>query len=418
MMKSLFLFLAFTLVYAQISPEDKGETGFITVHEKGTEKYQLFYWLFKPQNESVNNPPIIFWLEGGPGCSSLLCVFRENGPYRFKEGEPKPVWNKYTWSDKAYLLYIDQPLGTGYSNCSDTSLIPEDQKGVSKHLMIFLEKFFEKYPLLENKDFYVTGHSYGGHYVPYFTHDLLKRQSKTEKRLPLNLKGVAIGNGFFKGSTQSLAYAKFNLDNNLYDRPFSYIASSIVYRLVDIFAKFGALRQAYFFFQLGRKISNGFESRFNIYNREMAKGYDGTKLMQYANSDEGRGKMGVGDRLWIPCSPKVMERMIDKDFYADMTYYLQEVIKSGLKVVLYSGVLDWICCTEGVIMYLEEISWEGKEKFFAQEWKNFTVNETVAGEYKEVDKFTFYKVYNAGHMTTIEKPEVGTYIIDKLTGQA
>jgi len=414
-MKSLLFSLAFTLVCAQILDDDYGETGFIPIPTKEGVKSELFYWLFGPRNKN-DSAPIIFWLEGGPGCSSLLCAFAENGPYRFKGKDL--VLNDETWSRKSYLLYIDQPLGTGYSNCSDISLIPEDQKGVSKHLMIFLEEFFKKYEKLRGKDFYVTGHSYGGHYVPYFTYDLLQRQKDNKTRLPLELKGVAIGNGFFKGSTQSLAYAKFNRDNELYDnRTFSYIASSIVYHLVDIFAKFGALRQAFFFFELGRKISNGHQSRFNIYNYRLKNSYNRTLLVEYTKNKTARDLMKVGDREWISCSPQVMRRMVDKDFYADMTFYLQEVINSTLKVVLYSGVLDWICCTEGVMMYLEEISWKGKEKFFASEWEDFTVDGELAGQSITVDKFTFYKVYDAGHMITIEKPKVGTYIIDGLTGQ-
>lgn len=156
----------------------------------------------------------------------------------------------------------------------------------------------------------MTAHSYGGHYVPYFTYKIQEEQKSNS--LPLKLKGVAIGNEFFKGSTQALAYAKFNKDNNLYDRPLSYMASSIVYYLVDIFAKLGALKQAFFFFELGRQISNGFEPRFNMYNRELPKAYNRTFLIQYANSDKGRDLMGVGRRTWEGCSAAVMLRMMEK----------------------------------------------------------------------------------------------------------
>lgn len=409
-MRGLIVCLALVFARGQFL-EEKGETGFIDLEGS----YKLFYWLFHTRDNN-KSAPLVMWLEGGPGCSALISIFAENGPFRFgKEGNLER--HEESWNKRANLLFIDQPLGTGYSNSSNTTRIPEDEEAAWKDFIVFLRKFFEGHPDLRNKDFYLTGHSYAGHYVPYFSAKILQEQ-KGASPLPLNFKGVAIGNGFFKGSTQALSYAKFNLEHGLYDRPFSYIASSIVYHLLDIFANIGMLRQAFFFFDIGRQISNGHKPRFNMYNINLADAYNRTYLTNFANNDTRRNTIGVADRSWIGCSPYVMMRMVDKDFYADMTPYFQEIVKreNNLKVILYSGMLDWITNTEGVFKYLEEVSWEAKEEFMAKEWITHKVNENDTVEYKQASNFFFYKVPAAGHMICVEKPKVGTFILNKLMG--
>ncbi len=77
-----------------------------------SEKDDVFYWLF-PSRNNMDEDPLVIWLTGGPGCSSELAIFYENGPMKLVDG--KPVKNDFSWNNKANLLFIDQPIGTGYS---------------------------------------------------------------------------------------------------------------------------------------------------------------------------------------------------------------------------------------------------------------------------------------------------------------
>lgn len=75
----------------------------------------MFYWLF-PSRQNPDKDPLLIWLTGGPGCSSELAVFYENGPMRLENGQA--VKNDISWNNKANLLYLDNPIGTGFSKGS------------------------------------------------------------------------------------------------------------------------------------------------------------------------------------------------------------------------------------------------------------------------------------------------------------
>ena len=85
----------------------------------------MFYWLF-PSRSDPDKDPLVIWLTGGPGCSSELAVFVENGPMRLEKGVP--VKNEISWNNNANLLYLDQPIGTGYSHGSIFNLPKNEDK--------------------------------------------------------------------------------------------------------------------------------------------------------------------------------------------------------------------------------------------------------------------------------------------------
>lgn len=128
----------------------------------------MFYWLFPSRNDP-DKDPLVIWLTGGPGCSSELAIFYENGPMNLEKGEA--VINPNSWNNKANLLFLDQPIGTGFSKGSIFNL-PKNEEEVRKHFGIFITKFYELYPEFKNRPLYVTGESYAGHYIP-FIGDLL-----------------------------------------------------------------------------------------------------------------------------------------------------------------------------------------------------------------------------------------------------
>jgi carboxypeptidase C (cathepsin A) len=107
------------------------------------------------------------------------------------------------------LLYVDQPIGTGFSAGGVFDVRNETQ--VAEDVAALLKGFLEQNPEYVGRDFYITGESYAGHYVPAIAYYLLN----TDTTVQLNLKGIAIGNGLTDPFQQYPAYAKFSYENNL-----------------------------------------------------------------------------------------------------------------------------------------------------------------------------------------------------------
>lgn len=112
--------------------------------------------------EARNNPntaPLAAWFNGGPGCSSMIGLFQENGPCRFENGESTPSLNPYSWNNYANMLYIDQPIGVGFSYGTDpvTSTLT-----AAPYVWKLIQAFYDQFPKYENREFGIWTESYGG----------------------------------------------------------------------------------------------------------------------------------------------------------------------------------------------------------------------------------------------------------------
>lgn len=168
-------------------PNIRSYSGFLTV-----DKYfdsNLFFWFF-PAAFNYSEAPVILWLQGGPGASSLFGLFAENGP--FKVENSKLAVREESWTNTHSVLYIDNPVGTGFSFTKGG--YAQNETKVGEHLYQALEQFFVLFPELQKNDFFVTGESYAGKYVPAVSH--LIHQHNQKRQFKINLKGLAIGNGF------------------------------------------------------------------------------------------------------------------------------------------------------------------------------------------------------------------------------
>jgi carboxypeptidase C (cathepsin A) len=117
--------------------------------------------------------PLLIFLNGGPGASSMMGLFLENGPLRVSNASGDYVISRalQSWADSYNMLYLDQPVGTGFSY-GNTYLT--DMKAGSREFISFILKFYGMYPEYANRDLYLTGESYAGKYLPLFTHDILE----------------------------------------------------------------------------------------------------------------------------------------------------------------------------------------------------------------------------------------------------
>ncbi|EPB77368.1 serine carboxypeptidase [Ancylostoma ceylanicum] len=158
--------------------------------------------------EAQNEPqwaPLLLWLNGGPGCSSLGGLFTENGPFHPSADGMSLVENVHSWNKAANVLYLESPRDIGYSyrdsyTYGQDTYYNDDKTATDNALA--LKAFFQRFPEYQKRNFYITGESYGGVYVPTLTNLVIKMiQNGT---LPnVKLAGMAVGNGELSSDQQT-----------------------------------------------------------------------------------------------------------------------------------------------------------------------------------------------------------------------
>ncbi|PYH80689.1 serine carboxypeptidase pepF [Aspergillus uvarum CBS 121591] len=147
---------------------DIGETysGLIPI-EKDDPSRALFF-VFQP---TVGAPvdEVTIWLNGGPGCSSLEGFLQENGRFTWQPGTYLPVENQYSWVNLTNVLWVDQPVGTGFSVGTPTAVSEEE---IAQDFIKFFKNWQQTFGI-KNFKIYVTGESYAGRYVPYISAAML-----------------------------------------------------------------------------------------------------------------------------------------------------------------------------------------------------------------------------------------------------
>ncbi|OAY72444.1 Serine carboxypeptidase-like 45 [Ananas comosus] len=177
--------------------------GYITVDS--LKQRALFYYFAESEIDPASKP-LVLWLNGGPGCSSVgVGAFSENGPFR-PSGHVL-VRNEYSWNKEANMLYLESPAGVGFSYSSDPSFYEGvDDKMTARDNLVFLQNWFAKFPQYKDRDLYITGESYAGHYVPQLAQLMVEFNKKGKF---FNLKGIALGNPVLEFSTDFNSRAEF-----------------------------------------------------------------------------------------------------------------------------------------------------------------------------------------------------------------
>ncbi|KAH8115666.1 alpha/beta-hydrolase [Phellopilus nigrolimitatus] len=158
--------------------------GLLPISGAANETRKLFFWFFPPGPQGSLDD-LIFWTNGGPGCSSLEGLLQENGPISWSWGQAKATVNEWSWTNLSSILFVEQPVGTGFSQGTPDI---KDENDVAAQLVGFFQQFLEVFAELKGKKFYVTGESYAGMYIPYLANFIFNNTDV----LDLDLQGFWI----------------------------------------------------------------------------------------------------------------------------------------------------------------------------------------------------------------------------------
>jgi cathepsin A (carboxypeptidase C) len=383
----------------------------------------LFYWFFESQSDPANDP-FILWMTGGPGCSGMLALFFENGPMQVLP-DLNLTANPYSWNTKANILFIDQPVGVGFSyDTSRTDPGVTSENDMAENMYEFFQKFFMAYPKYANLDFYISAESYGGHYGPALAGYIVRANSAAFR---INLKGLTVGNGLVDPLLQYPQYYPYSRDHKLLSTiPLDLMRLNIPPCLKEIqkcanntVAGVEDCVEAYDFCN-NWEMNPVLEAGWNPYDiREKCPTgeplcYNLTAIQTYLNEPSTKKALGVPSNItWQPCSSVAGDRLVlAGDWMMNYIWDVPLVLENGVKVLIYHGDMDFIVNWYGGNAWTQGMQWVGQGQFVNSPLLNWTVNNDAAGTFHTYANFTFLRVYNAGHMVPHDQPAVALAMIN------
>jgi len=396
----------------QLGPDNVTQhSGYIAINGTYENGAHLFFWMF----ESRSNPakdPLLMWLTGGPGCSSLVALFFENGPYKINKDLSLSI-NPYSWNSFANIIFIDQPVGTGFSY-DETGLdyvVNEDQ--VAQDLYMFLQEFFQLFPKYAKLDFFVLGESYAGHYVPAIGWRILNGNKHKDGPYNINLKGIAIGNGWVDPANQYYGYADFAMYNQLINEV-EFDADLAAYEICEGLIETGVWPAAFLVCQLYVEgilaemgVTLGYFPNpydYKIPCEDPPLCYDFSLADAYLAQPSVKAALGVTGHDWTDCATAVHLLLLG-DWMTNLDVHIPDLLANGYNVLVYSGMLDYICNWRGGDSWTSKLPWSGQQNFNKQNDTTWHVSGQPAGYAKAYQGFTFLKVLNAGHMVPMDQPK-------------
>ncbi|KAL7551676.1 hypothetical protein ACHAWF_014858 [Thalassiosira exigua] len=399
---------------------------------KSTKHY--FYWLFERRSTSLlpandtnitvnGDTPLIIWLQGGPGCSSLLGLLEEGGPCLLNKDGTSTRVNPYSWTEVAHVLYLDQPAMAGYSYGDGNDV---DDRMIAEDAYYFLQSFYKSEQGSKYKDapLILAGISFAGHYIPSIAHRIWKGNKRCGgDLLHLPLSGLAIGNGWYDGEVQVPSYPEMLFHNPQGIK----LVNETEYEQLKIKAAACArdihkcktekdLVQRKFVCQKASECDNKMSDpvdrqKLSVYDIKQPCDSDKDPLCDpmkepltsFLNCPSTKDVLGVPTHVtWQECTDSVSDKWTDMDQYADVTPYLSEMLNNDIPVLIYSGDRDFLCNYIGNRAVALKLEWKHGDDFRAAkdyDWNN------GGGIMRSSHGLGFLQVHDAGHEATAYQPE-------------
>ncbi|KEH29940.1 putative carboxypeptidase C [Medicago truncatula] len=438
----LFLSSFFLLqnVTAFKNQDGSEEWGYVQVRPKA----HMFWWRYKSpyRVEDSSKPwPIILWLQGGPGASGIgIGNFEEVGPL---DTSLKP--RNSTWLLKGDLLFVDNPVGTGYSFVEDEKLFVKTDVEAATDLTTLLIKLFNKDENLQKSPLYIVAESYGGKFA--VTLGLSALKAIEDKKLKLTLGGVALGDSWISPEDFVLSWGPLlkdvsRLDDNGLEKSNS-IAQRIKKQLED--GKFNDATDSWGELENEISISSNNVDFYNflvdagsgsdisamavgLLKERSRKRYSKylTSLRTRSSSPGGDDALGTLLNGVIKKKLKIIPENVtwggqsnevftylEADFMKPRIDEVDQLLAKGVNVTIYNGQVDLICATKGTEAWVRKLKWEGLKSFLGKDRTPLYCgsNKSTKGFFKSYKNLQFYWILGAGHFVPNDQPCVSLQMI-------
>lgn len=400
---------------------------------------KYFFWMFESRSEPSTDP-LLIWLTGGPGCSSQLALLAENGPCSVNEDGSATIPNPHSWNTKANVLWLDQPQDSGFS--SGPLRISPNEDDTVEHFYAFLMNFYKEYPQFKKVGLYISGESYGGHWVPHVAHRVWQGGAEAAP-----LKGILVGNGLVNPEEQYKHYPQMAFDGGKAE------GGSLEKGVVTDPIRQGIMKAGVPACTAAIRGCNTNNQSWGVQGAECAAAflacvitentpyqtslhnvydmrtlcthpplcYDFSNVGKFLNTPAVQQAIGA-TKKWSSCN-LLVNKLYQNDFMKNAHTLIPDLLESGIRVMIYAGDVDYICNWLGNKHWTLKLEWPHKDDFGAAEDKDYFLEDgkTKLGRVRTHSGFSFVQVYQAGHMVPMDQPEaallmLNDFLADKLPG--
>ncbi|KAJ4912184.1 Serine carboxypeptidase-like 3 [Raphanus sativus] len=407
------------------------ETGYIGVGEE--EQVQLFYYFIKSE-KNPKDDPLLLWLTGGPGCSSLSGLFFENGPFTFNLDEGyrgrKPTLQSTThsWTKVANIIFLDQPVGTGFSYATTQILDTPSDSREAKQIHQFIRKWLSKHTEFISNPFYVGGDSYSGKVIPATVQEISKGNDLKLKS-QINLEGYVLGNPltdeeFDKNHRIPFAHGMALISDELYESLQRSCRGNYYDNNTECLKHFDEYRESISGLNYGNVLMEWCEiplvQRRSLllgdvwapFNPDVCYLYMDSLSSLWANDERVRKALHVvkgSIEEWVRCSSG---KPYDSDIKSSVPYHMNNSIK-GYRSLIYSGDHDWMVPFTSTKEWIRSLGYSITEK-----WRPWMINNQVVGYTQTyANNMTYATVKGGGH-TAFFKPKESSIMFQRwISGQ-
>ncbi|XP_078445781.1 serine carboxypeptidase-like 50 [Wolffia australiana] len=410
----VFLVFFFTLSYQTAAappassppfPDDALPTlsGYLPI--SATSAMYFTYYEAHQATSPLSLTPLLVWLQGGPGCSSMIGNFFELGPWlvtNSSSGHPSFSPNPFSWNRLFGLLFLDNPVGVGFSVAGNVEDVPSNQTAVSEQLWIALQRFFSLNPSFRARPLYLTGESYAGKYVPSAGYYISQKNAKAGRRI--NLAGVAIGNGLTHPATQ----VKTHADSAFFTGLINELQRTHLEKLQEEAARLAATKdwgRATDARNRALEYLNNSTGLATLFDLRRKKPYETELLAKFLAAAPVKAALGAKEGIeWEECS-RLVAKALHEDVMKSAKPAVEGLLRGGeVKMLLYQGMFD---LRDGVLSterWLKETRWEGLERFSAAERKVWRLaSGDLAGYVQAYGKLSHVVVAGAGHLVPADQ---------------
>ncbi|KAM4692445.1 retinoid-inducible serine carboxypeptidase isoform 2-T2 [Rhinophrynus dorsalis] len=403
----------------------------------------MFWWLYHSEHPSKNytQVPLVLWLQGGPGASGCgYGNFEEIGPL-----DTNLRKRNTSWVQSASLLFVDNPVGTGFSYTTDRAAFAKDVATVAADMVILLREFFGSKPEFQKTPFYIFSESYGGKMAAAISLALLK--DVKSGNVKCDFRGVALGDSWISPIDSVLSWGPYLYSISLLDEQGLQEVQGCANKVLDALNK-GQYEQAT---ELWSKTEDVIELNtdgvnfYNILTKESTMDRNpykenpkfGTRFLgklfqrhvqplqthnleQLMNGPIREKLKIIPDSVtWGGQSADVFSNMAG-DFMKPVTDIVDELLAASVNVTVYNGQLDLIVDTVGQENWVKRLKWQKIDQFKALKWTALHVCPTdreTAAFYKSYENFSFYWILKAGHMVPSDQGEITLKMLQMITSE-